>query len=458
MQRHITSELKNWYQSSRRKPLIIRGARQTGKSTTVRNFAEAEGLKLYEINLERFPDLDRVFASFNLKKIIAELEAILSQKIVADRSLLFLDEIQATPHAIAALRYFYEERPDLCVVTAGSLLEFALKNHEFSMPVGRVQYLNVEPMVFTEFLLALGQQYLCDLLTSWEPGTAIAEQANLQLIEWYRKYLLVGGMPEAVASFSEVEDLKETQAVHFEIINTFVDDFSKYDTRIEASLLRRVFEAIPGYIGRKVKYSALASELKASQIRACLELFSRARLVSLVFHSSCDGVPIESSRNFDIYKLLYLDTGLLVTSLGLDVSAISSFDNSDLVNIGSLSEQFVGQHLTYFVANALQSRNLSYWLREGKKGNAEVDFVLANKFEIIPVEVKAGVSGTLRSLVQFVVKHQSKNAIRFDLNLPSVQEVSTQLPSEKGMITVRYKLHSLPIYLVEFVGKLMRSF
>ena len=458
MKRYITDNISEWYSSPRRKPLVIRGARQVGKSTAVRNFAKSEGVELYEINLERHPGLERIFATLDPNKIISELEAVLSRTIVPENGILFLDEIQATPSAIPALRYFYEDMPELCVVSAGSLLEFVLASHKFSMPVGRIQYLNLEPMTFSEFLLAIGEEYFYELITTWKPGVTIAEQAHNYLIEHYRKYLLVGGMPEAIVAFREQGGLKEAQAVHLEIINTFVDDFSKYNTRIDVSLLGRVFEAIPAFIGHKVKYSALASELKANQVRNCIDLLARARLTTAVFHSKCSGVPLQASQDTNVYKLLYLDIGLLLTSLNLNMSAINSFSNSDLVNIGALSEQFVGQHLLSFVANR-GKRNLSYWLREGKVNNAEIDFVLSEGLSIVPLEVKAGKSGRLRSLVQFVVKHGVANAIRFDLNLPSTQVVSTEvLVDQKRKESVKYYLHSLPLYLVESVGKVMLSF
>ena len=167
MDRYIIDLIDEWYSSARRKPLVVRGARQVGKSTAVRKFASARQLKLYEINLERNPSLEHIFATLDSKKILPELEAVLSERIQSEGGVLFLDEIQATPSALAALRYFYEEMPELCVVSAGSLLEFVLESHKFSMPVGRIQYLHLEPMTFSEYLLGIGDEYLHQRAGAW---------------------------------------------------------------------------------------------------------------------------------------------------------------------------------------------------------------------------------------------------------------------------------------------------
>jgi len=440
MKRTALNRLNKWYNSKRRKPLIIRGARQVGKSTLVRKFAEAEKLELYEINLERNPKLEKCFSTLNTESILQELEATIGKKIVSEKSLLFLDEVQATPSAISALRYFFEDNPDLAIVAAGSLLEFILKDHDFSMPVGRIQYLHLEPMTFNEFLLGIGESFIYEQINNWNPNINISQTAHEKLIKHLHLFFLCGGMPEAVLAYKETKSLEECKAVHEEILFTYFDDFPKYRTRIDSSTIRQVFEATPLAIGKKVKYSTFAPDLRSAQIRICIELLSLAKVITQVRHSSCSGLPIKAGENSSIYKLLYLDTGLLLRALGLNLIKLTSFTQDQLVNKGVIAEHFIGQHLVAR-ASANNDRSLNYWLREGKSNNAEVDYVISEKGKIIPVEVKAGKSGTLRSLQQFALKHGSKHALRFDLNLPSVQQISS-----KG---ISYTLHSLPIYLVE---------
>ncbi len=444
MKRYALDKLNSWYNSARRKPLIIRGARQVGKSTLVRKFAEAEGLKLYEVNLERNPKLEKSFSTLDPKLILQELEATVGKKIDSEKSLLFLDEIQATPSAVSALRYFFEDNPNLAIVAAGSLLEFVLRDHDFSMPVGRIQYLHLEPMTFSEFLLGIGENFLHEQIIDWNSTVTISQTAHEKLIQHLRMFFLCGGMPEAVLAYRETKSLEECKAVHVEILSTYFDDFPKYKTRIDPLTLRQVFDAIPQAVGRKMKYSSFAPDLRSTQIRNCIELLSLARVITQVTHSTCNGLPVKAGEQKSIYKLLYLDTGLLLNALGLDLAKLGDFTHEQLVNKGTVAEHFIGQHLVAR-ASANNDRSLNYWLREGKSNNAEVDYVIVEKGEIIPIEVKAGKSGTLRSLRQFMLKHNSKYALRFDLNLPTVQTI----PNEE----TDYKLCSLPIYLVEVLGR-----
>ena len=440
MKRHALDKLDHWYHSPRRKPLTIRGARQVGKSTLVRKFTESQKLQLYEVNLERNPKLEKVFATLNISLILQELEAVVGSKVESTNSLLFLDEIQSTPSAISALRYFYEDKPDLAVVSAGSLLEFVLRDHSFSMPVGRIQYLHLEPMTFSEFLLGIGEDYLGEQITSWKQETIISSTAHEKLIRYLHIFFLSGGMPEAVLAYGETGSLEESKEVHGEILSTYFDDFPKYKTRIDPLVLRQVFDAIPGAVGKKIKYSSFAPELRSEQIKNCIELLNLARIITPVTHSICNGLPIKAEERKSIYKLLYLDTGLLLRALGLDLRKLGSLTSDQLINKGVVAEHFIGQHLLARASDN-NERNLNYWLREGKANNAEVDYVIVSNGEIIPVEVKAGKSGALRSLHQFTATHSSRCALRFDLNLPSVQTVTHDGNN--------YELYSLPLYLVE---------
>ena len=230
MKRFAEEKLKRWYGKKQRKPLIIRGARQVGKSTLVRNFAQDNQLNLVEVNLERAPLLDELFKTNETRRILLELESLASQNITDQNTLLFLDEIQATPSAIAALRYLSEDRPRLAIIAAGSLLEFTLASHHFSMPVGRVEYFHLGPMSFKEFLLALEESYLFECLEKYSDTKTIAQTAHDKLLKLQREYFFIGGMPEAVLVYSQTKSLSETREIHRSIIQTYQDDFSKYAT------------------------------------------------------------------------------------------------------------------------------------------------------------------------------------------------------------------------------------
>ncbi|MBN1549887.1 ATP-binding protein [bacterium] len=430
--------------STRRKPLILRGARQVGKSTLVRQFAAAQKLQLNEINLERHLDLDKVFSTLNIPMIRAELEALVGRSITHSRSLLFLDEIQAVPSAIQALRYFYEDLPELPVISAGSLMEFTLSDHKFSMPVGRIEYHHLGPMTFREFLMAL-EPTLCNYLDQLDFGNSIPETAHKKLMMRQREFLFVGGMPEAVSTFQETGSFEEADTIHRHIVSTYEDDFAKYASRRELMLLQRVFRLIPRQVGQKVKYVNFSRDHRSRDVKAAIEMLEKARVCLRVFSSHCSGVPLYADINELAFKLLYLDIGLMNHVCGLNWSHLRKMDDIQLVNEGALAEQFIGQHLAYS-SEGREPPRLVYWLREGRKTNAEVDYVISLGPEIIPVEVKAGRSGTLRSLHQFAASKKFKRAVRFDTNPPSSQKISIDLANRNHETT--FELYSLPLYAV----------
>jgi predicted AAA+ superfamily ATPase len=283
LERSAEKYLNSWYQKGRRKPLVLRGARQVGKSTLVRQFARNNGLVLNEINLEQNLYLDNIFKTLDMDSIIRELDALVGRNIQATGSVLFLDEIQATPYAIQALRYFYENKPDLPIISAGSLLEFALADHHFSMPVGRIEYYHLGPMTFSEFLSAV-EPGLNQYLSGFHIDKTIPLTAHQKLIKRQREYLLVGGMPEAVSAFAEENSLTEVTAVHRSITGTYQDDFSKYAKHKDLALMQKVFRQIPRIIGQKIKYSNISKEDKSRDVKAAIDLLVKARVCHQVFH------------------------------------------------------------------------------------------------------------------------------------------------------------------------------
>lgn len=453
LKRTAENHLYKWYTKKRRKPLVLRGARQVGKSTLVRRFAENNKLILNEVNLERHLYLDNVFKTLDIETIIKELDALVGRNIQAPGSILFLDEIQATPHALQVLRYFHEEKTSLPVISAGSLLEVTLADHHFSMPVGRIEYYHLGPMTFKEFLYAI-EPALIEYLSNFQPDQVLPKTAHHKLTGRQREFLFVGGMPEAVNVYLEEGSLVEVSAVHRSIAETYQDDFSKYAKHKDLALMQRVFQQIPRMLGRKVKYSNISREDRSRNVKTVIELLSNARVCHQVFHSHCSGIPLAAEIKENAYKMLFMDVGMAAYLCGMDWITLQSLDDWAIVNEGGLAEQFVGQHLL----DPLVPPRLTYWLRESKSANAEVDYVIARGNMIIPIEVKAGKSGSLKSLLQFALNKHASLAVRFDLNRPGIQHVKYTARINGGSQPVSYTLLSLPLYLIEELPRILDEF
>ncbi len=441
MKREAEKALKSWLTGKRRKPLVLRGARQVGKSTLVRNFAAAEGMVLNEVNLERHLELKKVFAALDVNRICEELGVLVGRSVRSPGSILFLDEVQAIPEALAALRYFYEELPQVPVIAAGSLLEFTLSKHQFSMPVGRIDYLHLGPMAFSEFVSEVAPQ-LVSYIDEAASGNAIPETAHAALMALVRKYSFVGGMPEAVLSFVESGSALDAVAVHRSILQTYEDDFAKYAPKVDPALMQSIFRKIPAMVGQKVKYVNFARDVLSRDVKNALDCLMKARVCHGVRASTCSALPLEASVSESAWKLLFLDIGLMNHACGIDYAAIERMDSLKFINEGAIAEQFVGQHLLYR-SGGLEAPSLCYWLRENRNANAEVDYVIAAKGEILPIEVKAGASGSMRSLQQFAMEKNIKRALRFDANPSSSQNTGS------------YELISRPLYTAAICGKML---
>ena len=433
---------------------MIRGARQVGKSTLVKIFAELSSRPLAEINLERHTDLAALFSQNDPDALIDVLESLRNVPSINDQTLLFLDEIQATPEAIPALRYLFEDRSELAVLAAGSLLEFVLAEHDFSMPVGRIEYLHMGPMTFTEFLDAVGECKLLEIVQRYEIGEKIQNVVHDRLMQQLRHYLFVGGMPEAVDVFANTRKLQQVGDVHSSIIDTYREDFPKYIGSRSLSRINSVFNYAARNIGNKVKYSNFASDEQSKTIKKDIELLCQARVLTKVIHSHCSGIPLQASLEEKIYKLLFLDVGLMNAICGLRWFSLEQAELTDLVNEGVIAEQFIGQHLIDMLSR-LPNRELNYWLRQGRSNNAEIDYVIAMDGQIVPIEVKSGATGRLRSLHQFMGEKNLPVAIRFDASVPSSQQIQTTMMKNGESTPVDYRLISLPLYLVERLPELV---
>ena len=449
IRRDALSLLEKWLVHPNRKPLVIRGARQVGKSTLVRQFAAERGLTLCEIDLERHRDLRGVFVTMDAARICEELSVLAGQAVDAPGCLLFLDEIQAVPEAIAALRYLREERPELPVVAAGSLLEFTLGKARISMPVGRITYLFLGPLSFPEFVGAV-EPGLRDWLERFAESGNLPAAAHAKLLHRARQFCYVGGMPEAVAAYAEGGSLPAAAEVHRDILQTYEDDFAKYAGGRDLSLMQEVFRRLPATTCRKVKYVNFSRESQAREVKGVLSLFRKARLCQAVESVDASGVPLFAEADPGVWKPLFLDVGLANHACGVDWRMLESLDETRFVNEGAVAEQFVGQELLY-ADGGFEEPRLAYWLREGAKSNAEVDYLLARGSEIFPIEVKAGKSGTLRSLRQFVIAKKPRTAFRLDACEPSRQTVSFS----EGDCDYSYSLVSIPFYAAHLLPRFL---
>ncbi len=412
MRRIQTQYLKEWYLKNNRKPLMVRGARQVGKSTLVRLFAKELNLDLIEINLEKNKLRSLEFQNEKLVvSILQEIESKFNKKI-HEKTLIFFDEIQQLPELIPALRFFYEERPDLAVVCAGSLLEFVLEEHEFSMPVGRIEFLYLGPMKFSEFLMNGEKEELFNQVQNKFPK--ITSSHYEQLTEQLKKYFFIGGMPEAIKNYYETHSPKAVRDVHHSIIATYKNDFTKYTKNKELPRIEEVFEALPNNFGKKIKYTEISAALDSRKIKRSLHLLALAHLIQICYHSNSSGIPISSQKDINVFKLYFLDIGLLHYMFGLGWSDINNLDNKSLLTQGVSAEQFIAQHLAY--RNGPQEApELYYWLRDKNAANAEVDFIISKGRSIIPIEIKSGKSGSIKSLIQFMGEKKYLEAYRFDL-------------------------------------------
>ena len=398
MKRLVEKKILNWKNSNRRKPLIIRGARQVGKTWLVETFLAKEFDSFVKINLEQRHDVHTYFEGNLDPKIILPLLELELGRIVPGKTLLFLDEIQACPRAIMALRYFYEQLPELHVVAAGSLLEFAFG--KISIPVGRVQYLYMHPMTFYEFLLAMDKEQIAEYALG--PQKNVPEEIQKKILYELRSYFFVGGMPECVKTYYESGSMIEAFKVQSEILDTYRDDFSKYKPQIGTTCLDDVFLNVAKSIGEQLKYSRLSRSYSSQMNHKAFDLLVKAKVITKIPASDPSGLPLGASSNQKKFKAAMLDIGLLQRLCQISVEL--EFKEKDLLAMyrGKLAEQFVAQEII-----AKTDSELYYWAREERSSNAEVDYLVVRQGDIYPVEVKSGAGGSMKSIHLMLEKYSN---------------------------------------------------
>ena len=413
LERKIDAELEIWKQLPIRKPLILRGARQVGKSTAVRNLA-FKFKYFIEINFDENPSYTAIFdKDLDPISICEQLSVLTKTPIVAGETLLFLDEIQSCIPAISSLRYFYEKMPDLHLIAAGSLLEFALAEIP-SFGVGRVRSIFMFPLSFEEFLLANKEKGLLEVLNKATVQKALSEIFHQKLKTYLKKFLIIGGMPEVVKSYINNGDMLETQRILDDLILSVQADFTKYKIRVNPSRIREVFNAVVQQVGTKFSYSYPNTTLSKVQIKEALTLLEMAGLIYFVTHSSSNGIPIGAEINSKKRKMLLFDTGIFQRILGLNIAQLLIEDNFNIINKGNIAELFVGLELIKNTS-CYEKTDLNYWQRESKNSQAEVDYVIQKQDKIIPIEVKAGTKGAMQSMYLFLEEKKSDFGIRLSL-------------------------------------------
>ena len=439
MQRDLERDLFNWKDRKDRMPLLLRGARQVGKSYIVEAFGKKAFKNIVTVNFEYRPELKQCFSTFDPVEILNKLRLLTGEAIEAEQTLLFLDEIQECPNAIMSLRYFKEKYDRLAVIGAGSLMEFALNSADFKMPVGRVQFIYLEPLSFGEFLTASGNELLRRHLQEIRLTSVWDDAIHQKLMELLRLYLIVGGMPAAVKAYLESKNFLNCQRVQNSLLQAYRSDFGKYAKSSELKYLQKVFDEAPRLVGNRIKYSNIDPHSKSRDIKQALNLLKLAGILCPVYATAASGLPLGAQADEMKFKLNFLDVGLIQNACGLQTE-LSLTNNFFQINAGAVTEQLIGQELRACFDSYLK-RDLFFWARDKKNSSAEVDYVVAVDSLVLPVEVKAGKTGTLKSLKLFIEEKRSLFGVRFSQEKLSLHD----------------KVLTLPLYMAEQMNRLVRG-
>ncbi|MES2454115.1 MAG: AAA family ATPase [Bacteroidota bacterium] len=426
LSRKIDAELNLWRQEKEGKPLLIRGARQVGKSTAVKELAKQFDHYL-EINFEEQRQVHQLFEGDLDPAIICEnLSILYNVPIIPGKTLLFLDEIQACIPAISSLRFFYEKYPQLHVVAAGSLLEFALAEIP-SFGVGRIRSMFVYPLSFNEYLSGIGEELLLNAKKKATQEKPLADPLHQKLLQHLKRFLITGGMPEVVASYAKDKDIRRCGQVLDDLITSLKADFVKYKQQVPFLRISEVFDSVVQQSGNKFTYAKAATETNHKQVVEAVELLTMAGLVIPVTHTSANGLPLGAEINAKKRKMLLLDTGIFQRLLGLDAATILIENDFDVINKGAIAEQFVGLELLKS-ASCYRPESLYFWHREAKSSNAEIDYVIQQHQNILPIEVKSGKKGSMQSLFLFLSEKNLPYGVRFSLENYSSYEGVKVMP------------------------------
>lgn len=411
--RSIDRELALWSREKEGKPLLIRGARQVGKSTAIRELSKQFDHFL-EINFEEQRQVHKLFeGDLDPASLCDNLSVFYNIPIIPGKTLVFFDEIQACVPAISSLRFFYEKYPQLHVIAAGSLLEFALAEIP-SFGVGRIRSLFVYPLSFDEYLLWTGEKLLLEAKKKATLKKPLTEPLHQKLLDHVKRFLVIGGMPEVVAAYVKNNNINQCGQVLDDLITSLKADFSKYKKQVPFLRIAEVFDAVVQQSGSKFIYAKAATEANHKQVKEALDLLIMAGLVLPVTHTAANGLPLGAEVNPKKRKMLLLDTGIFQRLLGLNIPEILFEDDFDVINKGAIAEQYVGLELLK-ASSCYRQESLYFWHREAKSSNAEVDYVIQQHENILPIEVKSGKKGSMQSLFLFLAEKRAPVGIRFSL-------------------------------------------
>ncbi len=430
MKRERLTDLIRWKESPHRKPLLVRGARQVGKTWLLQEFGRTAYRQCVYINFEDTPRLQSLFAGdFDIDRILQIIQIEFKTKIIPGETLLIFDEIQSAERAITSLKYFCEKAPQLHLAAAGSLLGVALHKH-VSFPVGKVDFLDLEPMSFAEYLHAIGEGEIAGTLNNRD--WPVLTHFRTRLTEHLKRYLFIGGMPEAVSVYTENQDFEAVRRVQRRLLDAYETDFSKHAPPALVPRIRMVWQSIPSQLAkenRKFLYGALREGGRAKEFELAIQWLLDCGLVVKCCRVEKPGTPLAAYENLAAFKLFMVDVGLLAAKTGLDSRTLIDGNRIFEEFKGTLTEQFVLQQLRHLPADFI-----GYWANE--KNTAEVDFLLQLEGRVIPIEVKAGESLQAKSFKFFCEKYHPETAVRTSLS---------DYREEAWMI-------NLPLYAIGTVG------
>ena len=454
--RIIDHYLSEWASRDTRKPILLRGARQVGKSSAVRHLGQQ--FKNYvEINFEMEPQYKAIFKpDLNVSRIVMQIAALSGSRIEEGETLLFMDEIQECPEAIMSLRFFKENLPKLHVIAAGSLLEFALAELP-TFGVGRIHSMFMYPMTFDEFLLANKEDLLLETRNGASALSPLPDPLHERLVNLLRTYMLVGGMPECVAKWVETHNYLLCQEVQDDILVSYEDDFPKYKKKADVNLLRNILRSAAIQATKKFVYSKVG-DYKNIEVKNALDLLILAGLLIPVTHTSANGLPLGSEADHSYRKILFFDCGLMLRLLGITTgdtttlaTQILTSTAADLVNKGTIAELVVGLEMLHYMTPNLR-HELYYWVRLSKNSLAEIDYLLPFHLQILPIEVKAGSQGGMKSLWSFMREKHLTEAIRCSLeNFGSFSHTDKEDGDTARHVSV------IPLYAVSQIIKITTS-
>lgn len=403
MKRTLYKNLIDWKNSDRRKPLLLQGARQVGKTWLVNEFGKAEYSDYIYLNFEENPDLRQLFiGKITPAKLIDNISLTIGRKISAEDTLIFFDEIQTAPEALTGLKYFYEQAPEYHIIAAGSLLGISV-GKQSSFPVGKVHFMALYPMTFIEYLMAAGEELVAEKLTGMDKPETLPEPVHNKLLEHYKMYLFLGGMPEVLQDYLNHKDIQSVRQIQWEILEAYQRDFSKYTGANQAIKTSELWNSIPVQLAKenkKFKYSDVRKNARAATFEQTIEWLKKAGLIYVVHNIGTPKLPLSGYADFSKFKIYMHDTGLLAAMLNLSSGIIVKPTEIFSEYNGAFIENFVAQQL---VAHGY--RELFYWT---SKSDAEVDFILQIRDDVFPLEVKSGKSKNLKSLRSYANKYHPK--------------------------------------------------